>query len=383
MTDSGQRPKVSVVFGCRNEYPTILGTMHSFMEELEHWGYPFELIVVDNLSTDNTAPILRDKFRRLIRNGLLKVIRYDERPANVTVRNVGARAATGDVLFLSDGHMSVKIGTCHAMIQAWLREGRKGLFHASTNIWGDTTEIRCYGYDLKLELKFWGNLSRYLPPDVKDPETGKLRDYWIPMSSHSCLMAGREEYLDFGGYNEFFRCYGGGEPYLDLKWWLFGSKVWIVPEGLFRHGFGVNAMWRTASRDKHVHSSVYVSDGRMTADLKKGDVYLHYARGYAWNNEQFTFNFMLSAYTIGGYRWLETMYARYHEERKRNSRYLRDLQDLRREVLRDGAADRAEIERRQVCSLDDLLVAKPWDRRPWEAGAVWPPQPLPLDVAAV
>lgn len=364
------RPKVSVVFGVRNEYPTILGTLFSFWEELEHHGYPFELIVVDNLSTDSTPHILRDKFRRWIRCGLLKVIQYDEKPANVTVRNVGARAATGDVVFLSDGHMSVKVGTLDGMIRAWEKHG--GLWHAPTHIWGDTTDIRCYGYELKLREKFWGNLSRYFPQDVKDPETGRLRDYWIPMSSHSCLMAGRDEYLDFGGYCEQFRCYGGGEPYLDLKWWLLGSKVWIHPEGLLRHAFGVNAIWRTASHDKHVHSPVYLSTGKITADLKAGDVYIHYARGYAWNNEQFTFNFLLSAYAVGGYPWLEIQYDRFYEERKRNPRYLDDLKAIRREVLRDGAADRAAIAARQVCSLDELLEDKPWDRRPWGAPPLHP-----------
>ncbi|UCG53545.1 MAG: glycosyltransferase family 2 protein [Candidatus Latescibacterota bacterium] len=356
-----QTPKVSVVLGVRNEYPVILGTMMSVVEELEFWGYPWEIIVVDNLSTDNTADILEDKFRRWVRHGLLKVIRWNDRPANVTVRNVGARKATGDVVFLGDGHLSIKIGTFHGMIQGWLKRG--GLWHSAIHIWGDTSNIRCYGYDLKLEERFWGNLSRGIPDEVFEDPKKKTnpRPYRVPMASHCCLMAGREEYLDFRGYCENFRCYGGGEPYLDLLWWIFGKEVWLYPQGLIRHAFGVNARWETAPKDKKTRNKVHRRDGVQTQDLKEGDEYLRYSRGYNWTNEQFHYNFMLSAYCIGGYAWLRKRYEAYWEMRKGNSRYLEDLKQLRREVLHEGAETRAFIESRQVMTLDDLLEKKPWE----------------------
>lgn len=354
--DTGQRPKVSVILGVRNEYPMILGTMNSFVEELEYFGYPWEVIVVDNLSTDNTADILRDKYRRWIREKLLKVIEYNDRPANVTVRNVGARAADGEVVFLADGHISVATGSCHGMIQGWLKRG--GLWHSAIHIFGDTRDIRCYGYDLKLEERFWGNLSRFIPPEVKEAGSPPYR---VPMASHCCLMAGRKEYLDFGGYCENFRCYGGGEPYLDLKWWLFGKDVWIYPQGLMRHAFGVNAQWRKVTRDKKTRNRVQLRDGRQTNELKAGDEHLHYSRGYAWTNEQFHYNFMLSAYTVGGYEWLQKRYHAYWEMRKGNSRYLDDLRQLRKEVLAEGRQDREMIEARQVMTLNELLEKKPWN----------------------
>jgi len=418
--DTGKRPKVSVVLGVRNEYPVILGTILSFVEEFEFWGYPYEIIVVDNMSTDSTTWILKDKFRRWCREKppLLKVVEYNDGPANVKVRNLGAREATGEVVFLGDGHLSIKTGTCHGMIQGWLRRG--GLWHSAINIWGDTTDIKCYGYDLKLEERFWGNLCRGIPDQAfKD---GVSMPYRVPMASHCCLMAGREEYLDVGGYNESFRCYGGGEPYLDLKWWLFGKEVWIFSEGLVRHAFGVNAAWRTVDatrmgrkhkelllkffsgkvtdaeekktilrqlpRSRHtkvmeldqqdislnekmaaciddwprvIRSRVQCKDGTQRSELEKGDEHLHYSRGYFWTNEQFQYNFMLSAFTIGGYKWLKQRYEQYFEGRKGNPRYVEELQQLRKEVIKNGLEDRKFIESRQVMSLDELLVKKPWE----------------------
>jgi len=174
-------------------------------------------------------------------------------------------------------------------------------------------------------------------------------------------MAGREEFLDFRGYCEKFRCYGGGEPFLDLKWWLFGSEVYLYAYGLIRHAFGVEARWETASKDKRVRNYVHKRDGTKSADLKEGDEFLRYSRGYSWTNEQFQFNFMLSAYTIGGYEWLQQRYECYYEGRKGNPRYVEDLQALRREVLFDGAEDRKFIASRQKLSLNELLVKKPWE----------------------
>lgn len=352
------KPKISVVITARNEYPIVLPTILSFHEELAHFDYPHEIIVVDNMSTDDTSAILRDRFRRWIRCGLLKVVPYNDRPANVLVRNVGVREATGEVVVLADAHLSVKIGTLDAMIQTWQRGG--GLVHSCTQIWGDTSDIRCFGYKLALEQKFWGSLSRFVPPEI-----AKLQDpkpaYVVPMASHCCLLAGRDEYLEIRGYNERFRCYGGGEPYLDLKYWLLGKKVWIQPNGLFRHAFGTDVSWRKAGSDRKTAAPVYVKGKGLVSGLKAGDEHLHYSRGYSWTNEQLHFNFMLSAYTIGGYSWLQRMYSVYQEQRRGNKRYLDDLNNLRRQVLSEGAEDRSWIAARQKMTLDEMLKDPPWD----------------------
>jgi glycosyltransferase involved in cell wall biosynthesis len=365
--DTGKRPKVSVVLGVRNEYPQIIWTMLSFIEELEFWGYEWELVVVDNMSTDHTPDILHDKFRRWTRNGTLKVLEYDEKPANVTVRNIGAREATGDVVFLADGHLSIATGTCHSMIQGWLARG--GLWHSAIQIFGDTRDIKCYGYDLKLVERFWGNLSRGVPEELQTkPSTNrKERDttptvpyYRVPMASHCCLMAGREEYLELGGYSELFKCYGGGEPYLDLLWWLTGREVWLLSHGLIRHAFGVVPRWEKAKKDRQIRNHVMMrrSDGdkpKFSSKLKAGDEYLRYSRGYSWTNDWYQYNFMLSAYLIGGYDWFQQRYEVYYEGRKGNSRYVDDLQDMRRDILRVGGKNRAFIAERQKLTLSELI----------------------------
>lgn len=365
--DRKNGPMVSVVIGSRNEYPIILSTIMSFVEELESFCYRYEIIVVDNLSTDDTVHVLRDRMRRWIREKRLKVIEYSEKPANVTVRNVGARAAVGDVVVLTDAHVAIKHGTIDGMVRGW--EDRGGLWHTTTNIWGDDARTRCYGYDLRMVEKFWGNLSRGVPTELQTkPDSDRRKAdttpivpyYRVPMASHCCLLAGREQFLDFGGYCEQFKCYGGGEPYLDMLWWLFGSEVWLYADGLVRHAFGLDPKTSKAPKDKKIGSRVMLiprGDGGpvFTNVLKKDDEYLRYSRGYAWTNDWFQQNFMMSAYTVGGYPWLQQRYATYHESRKGNSRYVADLRQMRKDVLRDGAETRKFIASRQNLTLSELL----------------------------
>jgi glycosyltransferase involved in cell wall biosynthesis len=364
--------KVSVVIGARNEHPQILATIFSFIEEFEYWGYPYEIIVVDNMSDDNTPHILRDKMRRWVREKKLKIIEYNDKPANVTVRNIGAREATGDVVFLSDAHVTIKPGTCHGMIQGWLERG--GLWHSAINIWGDTSDIKCYGYDLRLIEKFWGNLSRGVPKELEGKDKKPRVPYYrVPMASHCCLMAGREQYLDFGGYCEAFKCYGGGEPYLDLLWWLFGSEVFIYAKGLIRHAFGLRADWREVKKDTKTRTRVHKKDRTHDTVLKKGESHLHYSRGYAWKNDWMQHNFLLSAYCIGGYSWMHQRYEDYFERRKGNSRYIADIQKIRAEVIKNGSPTRKFIKSRQICTLDELVghdchgnvVESPGKTKPW------------------
>lgn len=359
---------VSVVLAVRNEWPTIAGTIYSFYEDLRTWLDPdeFEFVVVDNCGTDSTAAILQDKFRRWVSHGLLKVIRFDERPGNVVARNVGARAAAGEVLIHADGHLSISDGTTARLVSGARERG--GIWHPSFQMWGDTSDIRCYGYELRLKEKFWGSISRRVPESVPKRDGVPAEPYLIPMASHCCLAVRREEYAELRGYGDKLRVYGGGEPLLDLKWWTTGREVWMEPRALVRHAFGVRAVWRESKLGDEPHlSEVWTDRRRVTKTPEPGEKYLRYGRDYAWTNENLHHNFMAAAYIVGGYGWLQTMYKVFWDRRWGENpekpvswRYQSDLNGLRREVLSGCADERRWLKTLQVRSLDDLLASPPW-----------------------
>jgi hypothetical protein len=95
-------------------------------------------------------------------------------------------------------------------------------------------------------------------------------------------------------------------------------------------------------------------------EAERGEQQLKYHRGYGWTNEDVHHNFMLAAYVIGGYSWLQHMYGIYWDKRKGNPRYVKDLIGLRRDVLKEGQERRQWLEKNQVCTLDELLDREPW-----------------------
>ena len=342
--------KISVILRARNEYPIILGTIHSFLEDLEFHGYEPEIIVVDNKSTDNMADVLEDKFRRWIRCGLLKVVRYYEKPSTWCAINAGYEVSTGDVIIVADAHISVKVGTLDLIIKGAQKHG--GLWHVPLQMWGDLTRIKRYQHDVRLTEKFWGDPCQFIPDGCSDQEP-----YKIAMAGAFCFAFLREEAKRFGLYDPAFGPYGGGEPYLTLKWWMMGSAVWMEPRGLARHAFGIDHVWVTAPKDRKTRNQVYLKDGRITNQVKKGEEYLSYRSGYTVDNRNFYRNFLIASYLIGGKQWLDHMANQFATKFK----IQKDLQDLVLSVLSECSKSRAQIAASEKVSLNELLMNPPWN----------------------
>lgn len=84
---------ISFVVPAHNEERYIGPTLRSIVASAGAVGEPFEVVVVDDASTDRTAAVAADHGAR--------VVRVEHRQIAAT-RNAGARAARGDVLFFVD-----------------------------------------------------------------------------------------------------------------------------------------------------------------------------------------------------------------------------------------------------------------------------------------
>lgn len=341
--------KVSVIVRCRNEFPTILGTLHCLYDDLESCGIPCEIIVVDNRSDDYTADILTDKYRRWVRAGILKVVRYTDKFSTWCAINAGYKEATGDIIVVADAHISVRHGTLKSICSK--AEELGGLWHVPLQMWGDDEHIKLFGMDPRLVERFWGDPCRY-PPEGID-----LTSPWkIPMAGACLFAVRREEIESFGFYDRAFGPYGGGEPYLCLKWWMFGSSVNLDPSGLVRHAFGTRHSWRCVNKERLARNHVYMRDGRITRELKVGDEYLSYNAGYSVPNNEFYFNFLLAAFLIGGDSWLKLL----SQNIGKKFRNTEELDQLCLSVSQVGAESRDQIVEKSKLTLDDLLRDPPW-----------------------
>lgn len=333
--------EVSVIIRTCNEWPLVASTIHAYVEDLELSGIPYEIIVATNKCTDDTPDILLDKYRRWVRAGLLRVVEFNDRNSHWGAANAGIAAAVGKYIVISDGHMSIRYGTMARLLNGAKEHG--GIWFGAEQQWNDTT-IKTYQYDLKLWTCFWGYRCRSQPPGNND------KPYKIAMAPHCLLLVSRDEIDRYGAYSPPFATYGGGEPYLCLKWWMMGSSCWIDPQALCRHAFGWRATWTKAKKDHKRKSAAYTLDGILRRELKKGEEYLTYSKGYSRSNYDLNKNFALSAYALGGERWLDHYL----------SRRVRDPEPMRSQVVEECASDRLFIEKNATRQLDDLIKGPPW-----------------------
>lgn len=303
--------KVSVIISARDEFPNIVHTVHAIINDLETFLKPddFEIIIVDNGSKNP------DSWRFLIERGMFyhRTVRILRDPimGNVTARNKGVAIAKGEYIFFSDAHMSYRIGSFKAMVDALERYG--GIVHPSVQwMGGYEPSTRSYQYSIKLGEKLWGTWNNL----VVNP----TEPFYIPVSGHCCLGVKREEFLRLGGYHPYFRCYGGGELYLDLKFWMQGSTVMVVPQAIGYH--------------------------------------LSAGRGYSYIHDDFIHNMMLLAQALGADALAERVYLRYLGKPGVDPRVINRLRD---EARNEAMSDALEMVPKARLSLYDLITIRPWD----------------------
>ena len=129
----------------------------------------------------------------------------------------------------------------------------------------------------------------------------------------------REQFLEFGGYPEYHRCYGGGEFYLDMKWWMFGSKVSVDPKAIAYH--------------------------------------LSAPRGYNYFHDDYVHNVFLIGHALGMEDWAERSYLNW--ARKGN---VQVLDRLWNEAKEEAKEDKEFIFKKRIKTFNELLVEKPWDK---------------------
>jgi glycosyltransferase involved in cell wall biosynthesis len=107
---------ISFIVPAHNEERWIGSCLASIQAAMEQVAEPYEVIVVDDASTDATHAMAKEAGAR--------VFRVEQRKISA-VRNAGARQATGDFLFFVDGDTQVSESALRAALEA-MRSGAVG-----------------------------------------------------------------------------------------------------------------------------------------------------------------------------------------------------------------------------------------------------------------
>ena len=102
--------KLSVIIPCFNAENTITMQLHAFASQ--EWSQPWEIIIADNGSTDNTLAIVREYQQKITH---LRIVDASSKSGAAHARNVGAKNAKSEALAFCDADDVVSSGWVAAM----------------------------------------------------------------------------------------------------------------------------------------------------------------------------------------------------------------------------------------------------------------------------
>ncbi len=102
-TQERARLQVTVVLPCYNEQEHVLEEVERITTAMEESGYTYELLVIDDASTDRTRAVLTEALPRFPKMRLMP-FRYNS--GSGTARRIGTSEARGDVVVWTDADMT-------------------------------------------------------------------------------------------------------------------------------------------------------------------------------------------------------------------------------------------------------------------------------------
>jgi glycosyltransferase involved in cell wall biosynthesis len=213
-------PQVSVVIPCRNAGPYLGEQLDALTRQ--HTSLPWEVVVVDNGSTDDTVAIAHSYADRLA----LRVVDCAV-PGPSAARNAGAHAAESDLLLFCDGDDVVGDGWLAALAEA-------------------LEQHECVTGPLDVDTLNVDELadSRGHASAPGTPHFGAAFDY--PRSGNMGVR--RDTLARVGWFDDTVTCLEDQE--LGLRLWLAGVAVHFVPEAVvhYRYRSDARSIWAQGLR---------------------------------------------------------------------------------------------------------------------------------------
>ena len=143
--------------------------------------------------------------------------------------------------------------------------------------------------------------------------------FYVTAQGHWAVCVKKKQFLDFGGYPKIHRTYGGGEFYLNMKWWMFGSTVAVDPQAIGYH--------------------------------------LASARGYGYHHNDYKENVLGMSYALGMDDWRERAYLNWMRQTAKKT-----MDEIMERSAKEHQSDREFVEKRRKKTFNELILERPWEK---------------------
>lgn len=215
-------PLVSVVIPTHNRREKLARLIKSILES----DYPkdkFEIIVVDDASTDGTHEYIRKTFPQV------KVIRNEEEKLLAESRNIGVHASHGKYIFIIDDDNVVDRNTIRELVEFMEKHPEVGVAGPIMYFLSDPKRIWCAG----VKRNYWITITRLIGFNTRDD--GLLREPYESEDFPNAFMVRREVFEKVGLFNSklFPIHYDEGDFCQRVR--RAGYKVMVVPTAKVWH----------------------------------------------------------------------------------------------------------------------------------------------------
>ena len=215
--------KLSVIIACLNGADTIATQLDALAQQ--QWSEPWELIIADNGSTDNTLAIV-GRYQERIPH--LHVVDASARRGQPYALNVGARTAKANALVFVDADDEVAPGWVAAIGDALAKY-----------------EFVASRFDVKKLNSGWVLESR------GQPQSDGLQTYYppfLPFAGSSGLGVRRARHEAVGGFDESMPVVFDTDYCFRIQ--LTGAPLHFIPEAILhiRHRDSLSGIYRQARR---------------------------------------------------------------------------------------------------------------------------------------
>jgi glycosyltransferase involved in cell wall biosynthesis len=165
--------KVSVIVPTFNEEEAIASDLEVILETMQASRWDYEVIVVNDGSTDSTAEIVRGFADRGV-----KLLEHRENRGGGFSRNTGIKAATGDVVMVTDGDGTYPNQDMPKLLEIMEEEDLDMVVGARTKEAGTMRFLRMRAKWFIRKLAEW--LSGFSIPDLNSGLRAMKKDVFMP-----------------------------------------------------------------------------------------------------------------------------------------------------------------------------------------------------------